>query len=64
MDAQLIMTAIGSLGFPIVACCALFWQNYKLEQRHEDESKTFSAAIANNTAAIEKLTMLLQTEAD
>lgn len=25
MDANMIMQAIGSVGFPIVACCALFY---------------------------------------
>ncbi len=25
MDANVILSAIGSVGFPIVACCALFY---------------------------------------
>lgn len=25
MDINAILGAIGSLGFPIVACCAMFW---------------------------------------
>ena len=25
MDINAILSAIGSLGFPIVACCAMFW---------------------------------------
>lgn len=25
MDFNVIMSAIGSVGFPIVACCAMFW---------------------------------------
>lgn len=25
MDINVIISAIGSVGFPIVACCAMFW---------------------------------------
>lgn len=64
MDAmemyQVIATAVGSLGFPIVACVFLFRQNEKLEQRHEDESKMFATAISSLEKAVEKLTALLE----
>lgn len=55
-----IVQVISSVGFPIAACVALFWQNNKWEERHEEESRTFVSAINNNTSAIEKLTCMLQ----
>ena len=57
---QLIMTAIGSLGFPIVACIMMYKQNEKLEQRHEDESRQFAKAIENNTLAIQHLADMME----
>ena len=44
MDYTNLVQVISSVGFPIVACCALFWQNQKL-----------SEAINNNTAALKDL---------
>lgn len=51
-----ILTAITQVGFPIVACGALFWSNYKSEERHKEESKNFNEAINNNTKALTVLT--------
>ena len=36
MDVQVIGQLIASLGFPIVACCAMFWMVNKNEERHTD----------------------------
>ena len=44
MDYANVVTFISSVGFPIVACCALFWQNTKMTE-----------AINNNTAALRDL---------
>ena len=55
MDSQAIFTAIGSLGFPIVACVGLFWYLTKTEQAHKEEMTKMSEAINNNTAAMNKL---------
>lgn len=55
-----IVQMISTVGFPIAACVALFWQNNKWEERHEEESKTFVSAINNNTTAIERLTCMIQ----
>jgi hypothetical protein len=48
MDANMITTAIGSLGFPIVAACGLFWYNVKIVTKMTD-------TVNNNTNAIIKL---------
>lgn len=46
---------IGTLGFPIVACAALFWENHKQSQRHDEESERWAKALESNTLAITKL---------
>ena len=67
MDINAILTAIGTVGFPIVACCAIAWffnkvnENYRndikeLSASHKEEVKAMTEAINNNTLAIQKLT--------
>ena len=56
MDITNIISAISSVGFPIVACIALFWNGHKQEERHLEESNKFNEAINNNTIALVKLT--------
>ena len=55
MDTQAIFTAIGSLGFPIVACVGMFWYLTKTSQTHKEEMDKMSEAINNNTAVMNKL---------
>lgn len=66
MDIQMILTAIGTVGFPIVACCAMAYffakvnDNYRndikeLNASHKEEVKAMTEAIANNTLVIQKL---------
>ena len=33
MDANTLITAISTVGFPIAACCVMFVQNNKLQMR-------------------------------
>ena len=56
MEANAIFQAIGTLGFPIAACIALFWQNYKLNESHKKEMEKITEAVNNNTIAITNLT--------
>ena len=49
MDMQAVISAIGSLGFPIAACLGLFWMINKA-------LKELTSAIDNNTRAIIVLT--------
>lgn len=62
MDANAITTAIATVGFPIVACAALFWQNWKMNENHKKEMEKITEAVNNNTVAItnlaEKINML------
>lgn len=52
---QELINAIGTLGFPIVACCALFWQLNKTNENHKEEVKQLTTAIENNTIALTKI---------
>lgn len=65
-DAQTIINAIGTLGFPIAACCYLFYTMQKdreatAQQReadrkeHRDEMQKMTDALCNNTLVIQKL---------
>lgn len=36
MDAQTLITAISTVGFPIAACCVMFMQNNKLQDTLKD----------------------------
>ena len=47
-----IVTAISSIGFPIVACCCMAWYI-------NNTMKEFTDTMQNNTSALEKLIMLL-----
>lgn len=57
MDVQAIISAIGTVGFPIVACGALFWMINK-------SVKELTAAVNNNTAAINIMTERMNTPHD
>ena len=56
MDVNNMVQLIGSLGFPIVACGALFWRMIKSDEQHIEEMNKMSEAINNNTSALMKLT--------
>lgn len=42
MDVNTISTLIGSVGFPIAACCIMFYQNSKLQDTLTELTKTLS----------------------
>lgn len=62
MDVSVVTQLIGSLGFPIVACGVLFYQNTKIEQQHKEETNKLSDAINNNTLVITKLLERMSSE--
>ena len=55
MDLQAISTLIGSLGFPIAACIAMFSMLNKERDQRIQEMEKFTEAINNNTLALEAL---------
>ena len=60
MDAQVIGQLIASLGFPIVACCAMFWMVNKNEERHKDELDGMRKTIEDNTTVLASIKDLIQ----
>lgn len=50
-----ILQAIGTVGFPIVATCALFWKMNKQDDDHKEEMNKVTEAVNNNTIALTKL---------
>lgn len=62
MDVNALIQLIGSLGFPIVACGALFWYMVKIDEQHKEEMNKMSEALNNNTSALVKLTEKLEKE--
>lgn len=55
MDMQAITSLIGSLGFPIVCCIAMFSMLNKERDAHKEEMDKVSATINNNTLALQAL---------
>lgn len=53
--ANMIMTAITTVGFPIVMCGALFWKMDKQDKEHKEEMTKTTEAINNNTLVLQKL---------
>nr|DAF75003.1 MAG TPA: YvrJ protein family protein [Caudoviricetes sp.] len=62
MDVNTITQLIGSLGFPIVCCGALFWRMIKSDEKHQQEMDKMSDALNNNTLALTRLTEKLSKE--
>lgn len=67
MDFPTILSAIGSVGFPIVACCAMAYffskvnNHYRedikeLSSQHKAEMDLMTQAINNNTLVLQRLT--------
>lgn len=55
MDANTIATIISTVGFPIAACVALFWQSNEMQKQHKEEMDGVKEALNNNTLVVQKL---------
>lgn len=62
LDANAVTQLVGSLGFPIVACGAMFWKMNKQDQDHKEEMTKVTEAVNNNTEAIIRLTEHMKGE--
>lgn len=73
MDITTIVSLIGSLGFPIVACGAMAWYvKYQMDinnqqikaitEEHKSEMIEVTTALNNNTLALQKLCDKLDKE--
>lgn len=52
MNINDIVSIISTVGFPIVACGAMFWKINKQDTQHKEEMVTLAKAIENNTMAL------------
>lgn len=64
MDANSIISLVGTLGFPIVMCGALFWYMIKQNDQHSTESREMRDAINELKIAIVELTDRLRGGGD
>ncbi len=55
MEVNEIMTLISTVGFPIVACGALFWNMQKENKAHREQIDKFSESFDSNTEVMGKL---------
>lgn len=62
MDVSGLIQVVGSLGFPIAACIAVFWYLMKESENHKAEVTKLSEALQNNTLALTKLCDELEKE--
>ena len=60
MDLNTLGQFIGSYGFPIVACAALFWQNIRQEENHKTTMENLTKVIQENTTAINKVLIYIE----
>lgn len=54
MDTNMVMNLISTLGFPIIACGALFWYTVKQTETHKAEIDNLTIAVNNNTLVMQK----------
>lgn len=62
MEINEIISAICTVGFPIVAYGALFWYVLRKDTEHKTEVEKMTEAINNNTIALTKLIERLDNE--
>lgn len=55
MDASTVQQLISNLGFPIVACGALFWYMNRQEERHREEQEALRVSLEKNTDILTRL---------
>lgn len=60
-DVQIITTLIGTLGFPIVACAALFWKMEKEQELHKAEVDRLTEAINDMKSVLTELSTYIKT---
>ena len=55
MGVNDVVTTISTVGFPIAACVALFWQTNEMQKNHKEEMDGVKEALNNNTLVVQKL---------
>lgn len=60
MDPQIIINAIGTLGFPIVMCAALLYYLNLERESHKEEMNSMKDALDRNTIIMTELKEMLK----
>lgn len=60
MDVSVFIQIVGSLGFPIAACVAMFWMLNKQQDQHREEMDAIRESLNANTAALSDLRATIQ----
>ena len=55
MDINVIAQLVTTIGFPIVACGALFWFITKQQESHREEMKSLEKSLNENTTILMQL---------
>lgn len=61
MDVQTITTIIGTLGFPIAACIALFWKLEQEQEIHKQEVDKLAEVINDMKNVMTELSTYIKT---
>lgn len=56
-----VITAISTVGFPIVACCYMLYINQQVSKEHKEEVGKLSEALNNNTLILSELKEMIRT---
>ena len=60
MDIQTISTLISTIGFPIAACCAIFYMMNKEREDHKQEVMDLKTVIADINSTLAALKQLIE----
>ncbi len=68
---QEIINAIGSVGFPIVACCYMAWMHHESEeqrirdeQRHSDERTKLTEALTKMNSTLDYILQWIKKDGE
>lgn len=60
MEINEILTAITTVGFPIVFCLLMFWYLREETQNHKEEVNELKSVIAENNSILASLKQLIE----
>ena len=55
MEIDAIVSAVSTVGFPIVCCAAIFWYLYQEQKSHKEEMNAVTRALQENTLVLTEL---------
>lgn len=61
MEYEAIITSIGTVGFPIVACIIMFWYLNNEKEAHKEEMDAVNRTLTENTTVLASLKSMIET---